>query len=60
MNPNEIDAADAIVVLSGGGRTISSKTSKIFEWNDPDDWADDDLLAKWILEDTMLKEQDEV
>ncbi len=36
MSPNEIDKADAIVVLSGGGRTISSKTSKIFEWNDPD------------------------
>jgi len=36
INPNEIDTADAIVVLSGGGKTISSKTSKIFEWNDPD------------------------
>ena len=36
MNPHEIDTADAIVVLSGGGRTISSKTSRIFEWNDPD------------------------
>ena len=36
INPNEVDVADAIVVLSGGGRTISSKTSKIFEWNDPD------------------------
>jgi len=36
INPNQIDTADAIVVLSGGGKTISSKTSKIFEWNDPD------------------------
>ena len=36
MHPNEIDIADAIVVLSGGGRTISSKKSRIFEWNDPD------------------------
>jgi len=36
INPNEVETADAIVVLSGGGKTISSKKSKIFEWNDPD------------------------
>ena len=36
LTPDYVSESDAIVVLSGGGRRVSSKGSKIFEWNDPD------------------------
>ena len=36
LTPDYVSKSDAIVVLSGGGRRISSKGSNIFEWNDPD------------------------
>ena len=36
LTPNQVSESDAIVVLSGGGRRVSSKGSGIIEWNDPD------------------------
>lgn len=36
LTPDQVSESDAIVVLSGGGRRLSSKGSKIIEWNDPD------------------------
>ena len=36
LTPDQVSRSDAIVVLSGGGRRLSSKESMIIEWNDPD------------------------
>ena len=36
LSPTEVQKADAIVVLSGGGIHQISKASQLYEWNDPD------------------------
>ncbi len=36
LSQNQVSSADAIVVLSGGGKRITSKSNEIVEWNDPD------------------------
>ena len=36
LSPTEVQKADAIVVLSGGGIHQISRGSKLYEWNDPD------------------------
>lgn len=54
LSPNDVQKADAIVVLSGGGLHQISSRSKILEWNDPDRFFAGLLLFRYKKSNNLI------
>ena len=54
LSPIDVQKADAIVVLSGGGVNKISSRSKILEWNDPDRFFAGLLLFRYKKSNNLI------